>query len=98
MGGFVRDEPQLVKIGPVAYKLIYDDKLAADGALGSISPSRLEIRLATGLLAEREAIVLWHGVLHGILFGAGYTEHDEQMIEALAHGIVAAQADNPGLL
>lgn len=87
---------ETIRVGPVTYTLIRDPALGADGALGTVNTNRQEIRLAAGMASERERIELWHEVIHAILFGAGIDEHDEQVVGALAHGIVAALKDNSG--
>lgn len=89
---------ETIRVGPLTYALIRDPALSDDDAMGAWNAHRLEIRLAEGLPPEREQIEAWHEVIHAILFAAGIeaAEHDEQLVRALAHGIVAALKDNSG--
>jgi hypothetical protein len=34
--------------------------------------------------------VLWHEVIHGLLYQAGYVEHTEEMVLALGYAIYGA--------
>jgi len=42
-------------------------------------------------------VTLWHEIVHGILYAAGQTDHDEVLTDAIAHGIVQVLRDNPEL-
>ncbi len=87
-----------IQIGPIAYKVVKVKELASEAGLlhGDINFAHCRIRLDAGDHPQRQHQTLWHEVLHGILHGAGIRDdHDEQQIEALAHGIIQALHDNP---
>lgn len=57
-----------------------------------------EIRLCVDLDHETQAIAIWHEGLHSILDWANIAEHNEEVIDTLARGIVQAIRDNPELI
>lgn len=90
--------PKQVKIGAVTYEVQYEPRLADDALMG-------QIRLLEGVIAIRpnmsktmEQITLLHEMTHAMLFQAGEKEHDEQVIDIIAHGVVQVIQDNEGLL
>jgi hypothetical protein len=44
-----------------------------------------------------ERLVLWHELIHAMLFQLGYNEHDERLVDGLAHYVVSVLVDNPQL-
>jgi hypothetical protein len=91
--------PEQVRIGPIVYTVCEESELAsASGTLyGDINYGKCRIRIDADLDPQIKRITLWHEVLHGILNTAAISDHDEQIIDALAHGIVQALHDNPEL-
>lgn len=91
--------PSQVQIGAIAYDVVaVDDLHGASGKIcGDIDAQRCRIRVDAGLHPQIQRVTLWHEVLHGILYAAGIAEHDEQQIDALAHGLVLLLRDNPRL-
>ena len=57
------------------------------------------IRIHRTLDPQLKRVTLWHEIIHALLFNAGVyePEHNEQQIDALAHGIVQVLRDNPQL-
>jgi len=55
------------------------------------------IRIRRSLNPQLKRVTLWHEIIHALLFNAGVyeSEHNEQQIDALAHGIVQVLRDNP---
>lgn len=90
-----------VQIGPLSYRVVEVRELAsaAHGALyGDIDYSKCRIRIAQESDPQIKDVTLWHEILHGILAGAAHTEdHNEEHIDALAHGIIQVLRDNPEL-
>lgn len=89
-----------VIIGPLIYAVVEVEELAsAHGLLyGDIDYGRCRIRVAAESDPQIKRVTLWHEILHGILNGAAITaDHNEQHIDALAHGIVQVLRDNPDL-
>lgn len=86
--------PSHVQIGPMRYSIIEQE---LDGACGDMLYIKSRIRIHNEMSHDVRAVTLWHEIVHGILFGAGITasEHDEQHVDAVAHGIVAVLRDNP---
>lgn len=96
--------PKQVQIGPIVYTVVEVEELHEEGAgrflYGDIHYGKCRIRVDADLDPQAKHLTLWHEILHGILNGAGIdsADHDEQHIDALAHGIVQVLRDNPGLL
>ena len=88
-----------VKIGPFEYLVNYVDKLQTkDGnavLYGEISERNSTIQLNTDMSPQFERVVLWHEIIHGLLDSGGFGNHDERMIDVLAHGLVQVLQDNP---
>lgn len=89
--------PDRIRIGWVNYNIVADVDLNLEGASGQIRYLKDEIALMPNLAAQAQLFVLWHEIAHGILMAAGIEEHDEQMINVLAHGIIQVLRDNPDL-
>ena len=90
--------PQHVKVGPVVYKIQEEARTAIDGYYGTIIYAESLITLQPGMSQVQQQLTLWHELFHAMLKNAGYTEHDEQLIISLSHGIVGVLQDNPELL
>lgn len=91
-----------VQIGPLRYKVVEVDELASMGGAGAlygdINYGKCRIRIASDSSAQIKQVTLIHEILHGILNNAAYPEaHDEQVIDALAHGLIQLLRDNPKL-
>lgn len=91
--------PSAIQIGPVAYAIVLVKKLIGPFGrrCGECDPARARIKIDSKLDPQIQDVTLWHEIVHAILFGAGVPgdEHNEQQIDALAYGIVAALRDNP---
>lgn len=89
-----------IVIGPLTYKVVKVKELACHEGLlhGDINFNKCRIRIDASDNPQRQHQTLWHEILHGILRGAGNKDdHDEQQIDALAHGIIQVLRDNPQL-
>ncbi len=89
-----------IQLGPLPYAVVEVERLySADHKplMGEIDYSQCCISLAAEQAGVMKPITLWHELIHGMLFGAGLTNHDEQVIDAVAHGIVDALRQNPQL-
>lgn len=84
-----------IQIGAIAYELV---ETPLDNLHGDISTIRCRIRIDADQDSQAKRVTLWHEIIHGILYGAGLREHDEQVVDALAHGIVQVLRDNPQLV
>jgi hypothetical protein len=83
-----------IQIGPIAYKVVETD---IPSICGDINTVECQIRLNKAMKPDIRQVTLWHEVVHGILFAAGQTDHDEVLTDAIAHGIVQVLRDNPQL-
>jgi hypothetical protein len=83
-----------IRIGAITYQ-IEEHKLR--GACGECNYEQARIRISPKLAGQLKRVTLWHEIIHAVLFNAGVyaPEHDEQQIDALAHGIVQVLDDNP---
>ena len=90
--------PAQVKIGLITYDITYDPRCAADSLLGRIALLEGKIEIRPDMSPTVERITLWHEIMHGILFQVGIKEHEERVLDALAHGILQLIEDNPALV
>ena len=92
-----------VKIGPFNYPVsIVENLHDFDGnqkvpLWGHIKHSALSIELSDILCEDRSIQVLWHEILHGVLNQASQ-DQPEEIIDALATGIVQILRDNLDLI
>jgi hypothetical protein len=82
-----------VKIGPMLYSVTE----APISEYGLIDYGKQIIVINSGLAPQAKQVTLWHEIVHGILYNLGHINHDEVMVDSLAHGIVSVLADNPQL-
>jgi hypothetical protein len=92
----------IIKIGPHTYKLIEIERLQDRGnyhsLCGQIDFRKQTIEIEKGLVGTYKRQTTWHEILHGILEAAGIRgDHDEQIIDAVATGIVQVLQDNDWL-
>jgi len=98
--GLTNDElRQLIRIGPIDFTVCAVDRLLNDGNYeklsGHIKYDASEILVEGDMEPQAQRQVVWHEVIHGILTQAGYTDHDEKMIDILAYGVMQVVRDNP---
>lgn len=84
-----------IKIGPLFYTVSECEYLGK--FVGDISDNDCTINILKNLPKQVKDVTILHEVLHGILFQAGI-KHNEQIIEALSHGVYAFLRDNPKLI
>ena len=89
-----------IKIGPILYDVLEVHELCGEaGSLcGDLNTSRTRIRINADDDSQVQVVTLWHEILHGILYTAGIRDHDERLIDALAHGLVQVISDNPEII
>lgn len=90
--------PASVKIGPVEYVIKENARYKAENLVGQIMYYESVIEMQPDLSPQMALIGLWHEVFHGILLQGGFREHDERLLDVLAHGVVRLLQDNPGLI
>lgn len=86
-----------VKIGGIDYAVIRVKDLHSEQGIkldGCIVHNQFEICLDEDLAPTAVLQTLWHEILHGILVQSGFTEHNEQIVDLLAFGIVSALTNN----
>ena len=95
--------PQKVRIGAIDYEIKIVPSTAdalQPGLIGKIDENTQIITLQEG--AEQSMLCTFlHEIVHGILYNAGYggnCEHDERLVDAMAHGLLMLVRDNPTLL
>lgn len=91
--------PESVRIGGVEYAVKHTENLRHGNMLayGCISYDSCEIELSStdGTGHEKQCIVLWHEILHGIRQHAGLEIQDEEaVVEMFAKGIYQVLQDN----
>lgn len=94
-------EKQTVKIGPILFEVVEEKGLVngdktrkLDGHI-RYSDCRIEVEASMAPQAKRQTI--WHEIVHGILNQAGYWKQGEELVDALAYGIMSVLQDNPWL-
>ena len=99
--------PKKIDLGSIVYEVEQVDRLLdADGGTklsGQISANKALIRVETGNDDQMQALTVIHEVFHHILRGSGqegaiHPEREEEVIEALASGWLAALRQNPGIM
>ena len=97
--------PESVRIGGVEYAVGYVPNLRHGGliAYGHIDFENCEILLSEtdGTAHEKRCLILWHEVLHGILYHMGYQldeEQEEELVDLFARGVYQVLQDNGGRL
>lgn len=96
-----KQKPTTVKIGPHVYTVVDVERLQAAGnhqsLYGQINYPQQTIEVEKNLIGTYKRMVIWHEIIHGILETAGIHEHDEQLLDAVASGIVQVLQDNAWL-
>jgi hypothetical protein len=82
-----------VKVGP----LVYTVQHAPISEMGICDYEKQTITIREGITPEVARCVLWHEIVHAMLYQLGYTDHDEKLVDGLAHSIVSVLIDNPRL-
>jgi len=90
-----------VKIGPIAYALVEVGDLHSGGVEldGQVRHCLSEIRIERDQEEQSKTQTLWHEIVHIILNQAGRREDskNEDLVEALAYGLMGVIQDNPWL-
>lgn len=92
----VRSESEAItelKVGPCVYAVVR----AAITEHGLCDYKKQTITLQPDMHPMTERLVLWHELIHAMLFQLGYNEHDERLVDGLAHYVVSVLVDNPRL-
>ncbi len=89
-----------VKIGPITYDIVIEPTRGDSGYAGQFRPHRSQIAINSQLQAQFAKLTLWHEIIHGILATAGIAlaDHDEEMIDKIAYGVLQVLVDNPGIV
>lgn len=82
-----------LKIGPCTYAVVR----SAITEYGLCDYKRQTITLQPDLHPTAERLVLWHEIIHAILYQLGYNDHDEKLVDGLAHSIVSVLSENQAL-
>lgn len=89
--------PDNVKVGPVVYAIKENPRYIAENLVGQIMYYESIIELQPNLSPAMAEVGLWHEMFHAILLQGGFREHDERLLDVLAHGVVRLLQDNPFL-
>ena len=90
---------QAIKIGPIHYVVKEVEGLRdGDEKLdGNIKYGEGVIYVEASLTGSPRRQVLWHEILHALVVHTGRRKHDDELIDALAYGIMQVLQDNPFL-
>ena len=85
-----------VIVGAFKYKIIESDKMSDNG---TIDCEKLNIFIESSMNKQVKRQTLWHELMHAIMyeFGLPQSEHDEKLIDNIAHGVMQILRDNPEL-
>ncbi len=90
--------PKSVKIGAFDYCIEYNSRISEEGLCGKIQLLHNKIELRPEMSPDAERLILLHEVFHGFLFLAGIKEHEERVLDVLAHGVIQLAQTNPEIL
>lgn len=94
--------PTKVMVFGIPYTVDKPDRITVDdvNADGSITYNTALIKVVDGMPIEVERATLLHEIMHAMFKGQGQHEyqHDEALLEAIAHGVVQIMRDNPELV
>ena len=82
-----------MKVGPCVYEVVR----APITEHGLCDYKKQRITLQADMHPTVERLVIWHELIHAMLFQLGYNEHDERLVDGLAHYVVSVLVDNPRL-
>lgn len=95
--------PESVRIGGVEYPIGYVSNLRHGNlmAYGHIDFENCEILLSDtdGTAHQKRCLILWHEIMHGILYHMGYAideEQEEELVDLFARGVYQVLQDNGG--
>jgi len=88
-----------VKIGGIVYDVVLEETLGDSGYAGQLRVHRSQIAINAQIQAQFAQVTLWHEIIHGILAnaGVGIADHNEELIEKIAYGVLQVLVDNPAL-
>lgn len=88
-----------ILIGPMAFEVREIERLMVgnEKVMGELEHDVGVLFIEANCLPVVKRITLWHEVLHAMLAQAGYSEHDEQLVEMLSYRIVEVLQRNPVL-
>ncbi len=85
-----------VTISGITYQIKFVEATPGE-VVGAIDYNKNEI-----LIEKHEIQRVWetifHEIIHAILYNAGYEKHDEQLVGALSHGLMALLRQNKELI
>lgn len=88
-----------IRIGAIDYTVEETNNLYSDHGvrMGEHDSVLTCIRINQNISPQAKRVTLMHEIVHAILANAGKCDHDEEMVDLLAHGIVGVLRDNPHL-
>jgi len=90
-----------IKVGPIAYTMREIGDLHDGGKrlFGQVNYDDCEILIHAGNAAQQRRQTVWHEIVHIILTQAGRNEDsgNEQLVDALAYGLMDVIESNPWL-
>lgn len=91
----MREFPKTIRIGSIDYELKSKQGLASGNSLwGEILYGNAQINVDSSLPPCRAREVLAHELAHGILFEAGYDNHDEEQANRIGKVLAMVLRDN----
>jgi hypothetical protein len=82
-----------LKVGAITYSIV--ESSIPD--YGSIDYETQTISIRKGLAKDARDVTLWHEVIHAIMYNMGHVNHDEIIVDGIAHGVLQCLRDNPQL-
>ncbi len=94
--------PEIINVLGIPYRVEKPDRITVDGVNGdgSVTYNTSLIEIVDGMPVEVERVVLFHELMHAVFKAQGQTKYrkDENLLDAIAHGIVEVLRANPQLV
>ena len=94
--------PEQIIIGPIAYDVSFESGLDdhTEYTIGRIKYKNAQIHISPSVAVDMTANVLFHEMLHGVLYGVGEHElnDNEGLVDRVGSALLAALLYSPGLL
>lgn len=89
--------PEALWVGPVCYEVVEEPRVKQEGDYARVRLDEAVIEVGSPMDAKVQQVHILHEVIHVLLHNAGIAapDHEERIINALAHGIVDFADDNP---
>lgn len=87
-----------LKVGAINYTVVLEEaELDGSKCSGLVDYDQTRISVSPDQSIQMQPQTLIHEIIHVIMHQAGFTEHNESVIEALSYGWLQVLRDNPNV-